>query len=141
MNQSGTFKVKIRLTIKKSLKFNRWRRGIMKKKRLIGAFILQAGIPVGQFPPIMDTHYALPVMKRAEELGIIDLKEHPMETWSKILSTEEKSAIGMSAPFSAGCAPKLIEGTVYVPSDYFSMFAHWTISDSTINFMSKNKEQ
>lgn len=200
--------------------------------------ILQGGTHGEQFPPSMDTHYALPVMKRAEELGIIDLKNHPMETWSEILSTEEKSAIlaqaaanreidmkkvyqalsevliekvtvegesielgdkvpnhyrgkvmlplrniaeamgfevtwdaqtdtatlnngsieskvqvgfdsycyksvnaiGMSAPFSTGCAPKLIEGTVYVPSDYFSMFANWAVSDSTINFTSKNKE-
>lgn len=200
--------------------------------------ILQAVNDKEQLPPIMDTHYALPAMERAEKLGIIELKDYPMETWSEMISNEEKSAIlskaaankaidmekvykalsevliekvtvdgetvdlghnlpshymgqvmlplrniaeamgfevewdaatytatlnngrieskvqigfdsylyksvnaiGMSAPFSVGVAPKLIDGSVYVSSEYFSMFADCTISDWTMHFINKNRE-
>ncbi|MGL4736386.1 MAG: copper amine oxidase N-terminal domain-containing protein [Cellulosilyticaceae bacterium] len=188
-----------------------------------------------QLPMIMDTHYALPAMEKAEQLGLIDLKQYPMETWSQVMTNEEKStllskamanksidmekvytalsqllvehvtvdgkpvdlggltvshyngklmlplrpiaeamgfkvtwdpstysatlnngtiqsvvqvgydmynyssvkAIGMSAPFSAGAAPRLIDGVVYVPAAYFGMFADYEISDSTIQFQMK----
>ena len=50
------------------------------------------------------------------------------------------NAIGMSAPFSAGVAPKLIDGSIYVPSEYFSMFADCTISDWAMHFINKNRE-
>lgn len=50
------------------------------------------------------------------------------------------NAIGMSAPFSAGVSPKLIDGSVYVPSEYFSMFADCTISDWTMHFINKSRE-
>ena len=55
--------------------------------------ILQAVNDKEQLPPIMDTHYALPAMERAEKLGIIELKDYPMETWSEMISNEEKSAM------------------------------------------------
>ena len=55
--------------------------------------ILQAVNDKEQLPPIMDTHYALPAMERAEKLGIIEIKDYPMETWSEMISNEEKSAI------------------------------------------------
>lgn len=44
-------------------------------------------------PEIMDTHYALPAMQKAEELGLIDLDMYPMDTWSDIMPNEEKSEI------------------------------------------------
>lgn len=188
-----------------------------------------------QFPVIMDTHYALPAMEKAEQLGLIDLEKYPMDTWSQVMTNEEKcevlskamqnngidmgkvytalsqllvehvevdgkpvdlgalpvshsngklmlplrpiaeamgfkvtwdpstysatlnngeiqsvvqvgfdsynyssvKAIGMSAPFSAGAAPRLIDGVVYVPVDYFGMFANYEISDNTVHFKMK----
>lgn len=186
----------------------------------------------GSLPIIMDTHYALPAMERAEALGLIDLNAYPMNTWSEIMPVQEKievltkatknadidmekvsialsnilintitvdgetvdlgkctlshsngkvmiplktiakemgfdvtwdsktytatlnngkiksnvqvgfdsynytsvNAIGMSAPFSAGASPKLIEGSVYVPAEYFSMFADIAVNNNAINF-------
>ena len=46
-----------------------------------------------KLPPIMDTHYALPAMERAEELGLIDLEVYKVETWSQIMPNEEKSEV------------------------------------------------
>lgn len=183
-------------------------------------------------PPIMDTHYALPAMHKAESLGLIDLEKYPMNTWSEIITQEEKieiltkamqnsemnmekvyatlneilikdvtlngnpiplnhlkithyngkvllplrlvaeamgfevawnqetytatlnngkikstvqvgfdsynyssvNQIGMSAPFSTGAAPRLIDGSVYVAAEYFEMFAGLQTSDHTIHF-------
>lgn len=184
--------------------------------------------------PIMDTHYALPAMQKAEELGLIDLEKYPMDTWSQVMTAEEKSevltkamqngidmgkvytalsqvlvdnvevdgklvdfkglpfthdqghlmvpvrplaeamgfevtwdkdtysatlnngkikstvqvgfdsynyssvvAIGMSAPFSVGAAPRFIDGTMYVPVEYFTMFADMEIADHTVHFTMK----
>lgn len=199
--------------------------------------LVQVVTGVDQFPPIIDTHYAMPFMERAEQLGLIDFEKYPVETWSQVMSTKEKNevlskamekedidmnkvydafnkaliaqvtvdenevdlkdqpptlyegkvmlplrvvaeamgfevkwdgnkqiaslsngkiqsnveigfdsytyesvkAIGMSAPFSAGVAPKLIDGRVYVPSAYFTMFARNTISNNTIHFTLKQQ--
>ncbi len=188
-----------------------------------------------ELTPIMDTHYAMPAMKKAEQLGLVDLKAYPIDTWSEIMPNEEKvevlskamqnshidigkvytalsqilvehvevdgrlidlkglkishnqgkvmlpiravaeamgfkitwdadsytctlnngsitstvqvgfdsyhyssvEAIGMSAPFSVGVAPRLIEGTLYVPVDYFSMFADSEVTNSTVSFTKK----
>lgn len=190
---------------------------------------------VEELPPIMDTHYALPAMQKAESLGLIDLEKYPMETWSQLMPAEEKSevlskamgnkeidmgkvytafsrvlvkdvkvdgkavefgnlkpshyngkvmlplravaeamgfeitwepttytatlsngkiksdvqmgfdvysytsevAIGMSQPFSAGAAPKLVEGTMYVPAAYFGMFADMEVNNNAIHFTMK----
>lgn len=40
--------------------------------------------------PVKDTHYAMPAMKKAEQLGLIDLETYPIETWSEIMPNEEK---------------------------------------------------
>lgn len=199
--------------------------------------LVQVVTGVDQFPPIMDTHYAMPFMERAKQLGLIDLEKYPIDTWSQIMPTNEKvevlskamkqedidmnkvyeafskvlikqvtvdgsdidlkgqlptlykgkvmlplravaeamgfevkwdgqnykailsngkiqsnveigfdsytyesiNAIGMSAPFSAGAAPMLIEGSVYVPSAYFTMFARNTVSNDTIHFTLKQQ--
>nr|WP_307990799.1 copper amine oxidase N-terminal domain-containing protein [uncultured Niameybacter sp.] len=199
--------------------------------------LVQSITGVDQFPPIMDTHYAMPYMQRAEDLGLINLEMYSIKTWSEIMSFEEKSellskamklenvdmakvyeafnqvlihqvtvddgnvdlkgqlptlykgkvmlplrtvaeamgfkvkwdgknyravlsngkiqsnveigfdsytyesmnAIGMSAPFSAGVAPMLVDGSVYVPSAYFTMFARNTVSDDTIHFTVKQQ--
>ncbi|MGL5677627.1 MAG: copper amine oxidase N-terminal domain-containing protein [Cellulosilyticaceae bacterium] len=188
------------------------------------------GMTGDKLPQIMDTHYALPAMDRAAELGIIDLEKYPQETWSEVMTAEEKSevltkamqnngidigevyttlsqilldkvtvngeevdlgglplshykgnvmvplrpvakamgfevtwdqptytatlnngkiksdvqvgfdsycytsvnAIGMSAPFSAGAAPRLVDGVMYVPAAYFDMFGDIEASDATL---------
>lgn len=202
------------------------------RAEFIIAIIQTTGVDL---PMIMDTHYALPAMQRAEALGLIDLEKYPMETWSQVMSNEEKSevlskamqnnaidmgkvytamsqllvekvevegklvdleglpvshsqgklmlplrpvaeamgfkvtwdkenysatltngeiqsivqvgfdlytytsvkAIGMSTPFSEGAAPRLIDGTVYVPVGYFSMFGEIKIVDNTVQFKMK----
>lgn len=185
--------------------------------------------------PIMDTHYAMPAMLKAEEWGIINLEEYPMETWLNQLTEEEfvgmltkvmqsgkvdmgevyaafnnvlvnkvtvdgkevdlegkkmthymghvmvplrevaeamgfkvtwnpqtytatlnngkiesqvqvgfdsyvytsVNAIGMSAPMSVGAAPRLIEGSMYVPAEYFTLFATSNVSDGALNYTMK----
>ncbi|MHC1749302.1 MAG: stalk domain-containing protein [Cellulosilyticaceae bacterium] len=47
------------------------------------------------------------------------------------------NAIGMSAPFSAGIEPRLIDGSMYVSYKYFSMFADETPGYNNINFTTK----
>lgn len=199
--------------------------------------LVQVVTGVDQFPPIMDTHYAMPFMNRGEQLGFIDLEKYPIDTWSQIIPTKEKveilskamkqedidmdkvyeafnkvlikqvtvdgssvdlkgqlptlyegkvmlplrtvaeamgfkvkwdgknykavlsngkiqsnveigfdsytyesmNAIGMSAPFSAGVAPMLVDGSVYVPAAYFTMFARNTVSNDTIHFTVKQQ--
>ena len=188
-----------------------------------------------QLPPVMDTHYAMSAMKKAEEMGLIDLAAYPMESWSEIMPNEEKvevlskamnneqidmgkvytalsqllvekvevdgmsvdlkgipvshyngklmlplrsiaeamgfkvtwnkdtysatlnngqiqstvevgfdsyyyssmNAIGMSAPFSAGVAPRFIDGMIYVPVDYFSLFTDVELSNGIVHFTMK----
>lgn len=186
-----------------------------------------------ELPLIMDTHYAMSAMQKAQELGLIDLTQYPMEIWLEDMPIEEKveildkakknnginmeqvykilkeklieqviidekvvevksieyyrgkvmlplrdvaeamgfevtwdadtytatlnndeikskvqigtelynyysvKAIGMSAPFSVGVAPKFIEGSVYVPYEYFSMFADWVVMDQKLVFTLK----
>lgn len=46
-----------------------------------------------ELPIVMDTHYALPAMQKADELGIIDLEKYPMEIWSKVASKEQINEI------------------------------------------------
>ncbi|MGL4344792.1 MAG: copper amine oxidase N-terminal domain-containing protein [Cellulosilyticaceae bacterium] len=202
------------------------------RAEFIIAMVKSTGV---ELPQIMDTHYALPAMQRASDLGIIDLEAYPMETWSQIMPKEEKleiltkamqnngfdmgkvydtlnqiliekvtvngkevdlcglpishyqghvmlplrpvaeamgfkvtwepktytatlnngeiqsavqvgfdmynyssvKAIGMSAPFSAGAAPRLIDGTVYVPAEYFGMFADSQVSNHTLQYTLK----
>lgn len=196
------------------------------------AILIESGTGV-ELPLMMDTHYAMPVMQRAEELGLIDLNEYPMEVWLEDMPMEEKvdilekakksnginieqvykvleeklikqvtidgkivevqqirhyrgrvmlplrnvaeamgfkitwdantytatlnngeieskvqvgtdlynyhsvQAIGMSAPFSVGVAPQFVEGSVYVPSEYFSMFADLVGANQKLAFMLK----
>lgn len=202
------------------------------RAEFIFAIISATGV---ELPPIMDTHYAMPAMEKAEQLGIIDLEAYPIKTWSEMMPNEEKvavltkamqnndidmgkvytglnqiliehieiegklidlqglpvrhykgklmlpmrgiaeamgfevtwnptnytatlnngdiesmiqigfdsynyssvKAIGMSAPFSAGAAPLMIDGTFYVPVDYFSMFANSEVVDHTVRFIMK----
>lgn len=40
-------------------------------------------------PLMMDTHYAMPAMQKTAEWGIINLEEHPMDTWLTPLTEEE----------------------------------------------------
>lgn len=188
-----------------------------------------------KMPQIMDTHYALPIMERAESLGLITLEDYPMAGWSEEMPLEEKEAIlekaranngvnmekvyeklnqilitgitvdgnpidleghtvkhyegkvlvpvrpvaealgfdvtwnkdaytatlnngsiksdvqvgfdmynyssvkaiGMSAPFSAGVAPKLIDSVLYVPTEYFSMFADEQVVDGILELTAR----
>lgn len=46
-------------------------------------------------------------------------------------------AIGMSAPFSVGASPMLIDGWTYVPAQYFSMFADSKVADGTLYYTLK----
>lgn len=46
-----------------------------------------------EYHNIMDTHYAMPEMIKAHELGLIDIDKYPVNTWSEIISNEEKSEI------------------------------------------------
>lgn len=47
----------------------------------------------GELPRIMDTHYAMPYMKKAEELGIINLNDYPMTKWNDKISQDEMDQI------------------------------------------------
>lgn len=43
----------------------------------------------GEQPMIMDTHYAMPYMEKAESLGIIKPTQYPMEKWNQKISQGE----------------------------------------------------